>query len=230
MGKNCTKNPKVNKIAKMIPYSENIKLTKKGLKFMDKHGNSLDTKMAVFKANNRLLNILLDFRLFLLHLISIHVPSHLMRNAVYRLFGVKIGKGASIHMGCKFFEPGGVVIGGDSVIGSDAFLDGRAPLIIGDHVDIASEVMIYNSEHDLNDPEFRAVCQKVEIGDYCFIGPRAIILPGVTIGKGAIVAAGAVVTKDVADFNIVGGVPAKVIGERKNRELKYKLGRARLFQ
>lgn len=63
-----------------------------------------------------------------------------------------------------------------------------------------------------------------------FIGPRAIILPGVKIGKGAVVAAGAVVTKDVEKFTIVGGVPAKVVGERKNKNPSYKLGRARLFQ
>ncbi len=72
--------------------------------------------------------------------------------------------------------------------------------------------------------------EPVEIKDYVFIGPRVIIMPGVTIGRGAVVAGGAVVTADVADFAIVGGVPAKVIGERKNRDPKYRLGRARLFQ
>ncbi|MFC1625528.1 acyltransferase [Patescibacteria group bacterium] len=90
--------------------------------------------------------------------------------------------------------------------------------------------MIYNSEHDLLKDDFSAREESVEIGDYVFIGPRAIILPGVKIGKGAIVAAGAVVTRDVSDLLIVGGVPAKDIGERKNKNLNYKLGRARLFQ
>ena len=78
--------------------------------------------------------------------------------------------------------------------------------------------------------EFLAREEPVVIDDYVFIGPRVIIMPGVKIGKGAIVAGGAVVTKDVADFTIVGGVPAKVIGERKNKNPKYVLGRARLFQ
>ena len=90
--------------------------------------------------------------------------------------------------------------------------------------------MIYNSEHDLEKEDFSARLEPVEIGDYVFIGPRAIILPGVKIGKGAVIGAGAVVTKDVPDFAIVGGVPAKVIGERKNKSLHYRLGRARLFQ
>ena len=101
---------------------------------------------------------------------------------------------------------------------------------IGNHVDIASEVMIYNSEHDINSEDFHASNSPVEIGDYVFIGPRVIIMPGVKIGTGAVVAGGAVVTADIPEFAIVGGVPAKVIGERRNKKPNYKLGRARMFQ
>ena len=74
------------------------------------------------------------------------------------------------------------------------------------------------------------VSSPVIIEDYVFIGPRSIILPGVKIGKGAVVAAGAVVSKDVAPYAIVGGVPAKIIGERKLKNLHYKLGRANWFR
>jgi maltose O-acetyltransferase len=74
---------------------------------------------------------------------------------VFSFSGVKIGKSTNIHMGCKFFEPRGVIIGEDTKIGDRAFLDGRAPLVIGNHVDLASEVMIYNSEHDLKATHFR---------------------------------------------------------------------------
>lgn len=147
-----------------------------------------------------------------------------------RLGGASIGPGSSIHIGCRFFSLKNLKIGEDTIIGDHIFLDGRAKLKIGSHVDIASEVMIYNSEHDLESETFKPHEEPVEIGDYVFVGPRVIILPGVKIGKGAVVAAGAVVTKDVSDFAIVGGVPAKVIGERKNKDLHYKLGRARLFQ
>lgn len=211
-------------------FSENIKITRKGIVFTDKHGNKLESGLALEKARIRMLNWWLDLKLFLIHLVTLHIPFASIRHSVLRLAGVRIGKGSTVHMGCRFFEPRGVSIGEDTKIGDNAFLDGRAPLKIGNHVDIASQVLIYNSEHDKNDPLFRAIDAPVEIEDYVFIGPRAIILPGVRIGKGAIVAAGAVVTKDVAAFSIVAGVPAKVIGQRKLKKLEYRLGRSRLLQ
>jgi maltose O-acetyltransferase len=197
--------------------------------FKDKNGNSLSTKQALPKIVNRIDNIFLDFELKLLRWLG-HVPFHSIRKIFYRLSGIKIGKGSTIHMWANFYEPKNISIGNDTIIGNNAFLDGRASLKIGSHTDIASEVMIYNSEHNINSVDFSAREEKVEIGDYCFIGPRVIILPGVTIGKGAVVGAGAVVTKDVEDFSIVGGVPAQVIGQRTNKNPEYKLGRARLFQ
>ena len=211
-------------------YSENIHFGEKGISLTDKHGNSLSAGHALKKAVNRVINWWLDFKLFLIHLVSLHVPFYSLRKFVFLLAGVRIGRGATIHMGCKFFEPKGITVGQDSKVGDNAFLDGRAKLTIGDHVDIASSVMIYNSEHDLESADFHAREEAVEIGDYVFIGPRVIILPGVKIGKGAVVAAAAVVTKNVPDFSIVGGVPAQIIGERRFKDPKYKLGRARLFQ
>ena len=197
--------------------------------FKDRMGRSLGFAQALPKVANRLVNYLLDMELMCLRWVG-HVPLHSVRKLFYLLSGIKIGRGSTIHMWASFFEPSNIVIGEDSIIGDHAFLDGRAALKIGSHVDIASSVMIYNSEHDLEKADFVAREEPVTIGDYVFIGPRAIILPGVRIGKGAVVAAGAVITNNVPDFSIVGGVPAKVIGERKNKALKYRLGRARLFQ
>jgi acetyltransferase-like isoleucine patch superfamily enzyme len=197
--------------------------------FHDKKGNKLGYTQAKSKMVNRFYNYCLDLELMLLRWVG-HIPIHFVRNFFYRLSGIKIGAGSTIHMWANFFQPKNISIGKDSIIGDHVFLDGRDELKIGSHVNIASQVLIYNSEHDINDPEFLAKEEPVEIGDYVFIGPRSIILPNVKVGKGAIVAAGAVVTKDIPNYLIVGGVPAKKLGERVNKDLKYVLGRARLFQ
>ncbi len=182
------------------------------------------------KIFRRISTIILEFEVMVLHLIGDNVPFHCIRRCFYRLEGIKIGKGSTLHMGARFYNPANIQIGEDSIIGENAILDGRDKLIIGNHVDIASEVMIYNAEHDVRDPNFRTIQAPVIIEDYVFIGPRAIILPGVHIKKGAVVGAGAVVTKDVEEYSIVGGVPAKHIGERGVKDLNYRLGRAAWFR
>jgi len=197
--------------------------------FKDRMGRELTLGQALPKITNRFYNYWLDFKIMLLRWVG-HIPSHLIRKFFYRIAGLKLGRSSTIHMWASFFEPKNISIGEDTIVGDHAFLDGRATLEIGNHVDIASSVMIYNSEHDIEKDDFSAIEETVVIGDYVFIGPRVIILPGVKVGKGAVVAAGAVVTKDVPSFTIVGGVPAKVIGQLKNRKPKYRLGRARLFQ
>ena len=195
----------------------------------DKSGRNLTISQVVAKAVNRIYNYFLDFELMVLRWVG-HIPLHFVRHTIYQAAGLRMGKGSTIHMWANFFQPKNIEVGSDTIIGNNAVLDGRAALIIGNHTDIAAEVLIYNSEHDIESEDFRAKEEAVEIGDYVFIGPRAIILPGVKIGRGAIVAAGAVVTKNVPNFAIVGGVPAKEIGERKLKNPRYTLGRARLFQ
>lgn len=195
----------------------------------DKEGKQLSTGEVLQKGTRRVSTILREFEVYILHLIGCF-PSHIVRRFFYRLAGIKIGAGSAIHVGARFYNPANISIGQDTIIGEFAVLDGRDRLYIGSHVDIASEVMIYNSQHDIHSTDFHAISEPVHIDDYVFIGPRAIILPGVTIGKGAVVAAGAIVTKNVADFEIVGGTPAKVIGERKEKDLHYRLGRAAWFR
>ncbi len=207
---------------------ENIQIDQ-GLTFKDKNGRELNSTQAMGKIRNRLLSYLLDLELLILRWVGF-VPLYLIRYLFYVLAGVKIGKKSHIHIGAQFFNPSNISIGQGTIIGQYAFLDGRDSLKIGDHVDIASEVMIYNSEHDINSEDFSATTAPIVIEDYVFIGPRAIILPGVSIKKGAVVAAGAVVTKNVEEYQIVGGVPAQNIGERKLKDPHYRLGRARLFQ
>jgi acetyltransferase-like isoleucine patch superfamily enzyme len=188
-----------------------------------------ENKLTVERASRRMNTLILELGVAILHLVG-HIPFHHVRRFFYRLGGMKIGRGSTIHMGARFYRPSGIKIGRDSIIGEYAVLDGRDDLIIGDHVDMATGVMIYNAQHDIDDPCFKAETGKVVIEDYVFIGPRAIILSGVIIKKGAIVAAGAVVNKDVEERQVVGGVPAKEIRERSLTEFTYKLGRAAWFR
>ncbi|OGK39543.1 hypothetical protein A2954_07705 [Candidatus Roizmanbacteria bacterium RIFCSPLOWO2_01_FULL_37_12] len=174
-------------------------------------------------------NILLEIEVFLLHLVG-HIPLHHLRRFFYRIAGIKIGRGSSIHMGTRFYDPVNISIGEDTIIGEDAVLDGRDKLVIGNHVAVATGAMFLNSQHEINDEFFSPSISPIAVEDYVFIGPRVIVQPGVRIGRGAIVAAGAVVTKDVPPFAVVGGVPAKIISERKIKDLHYKIGRARWFR
>lgn len=198
--------------------------------FKDRVDRTLTFNKIVKKILNRIVAIWLDFWLWILYVVGHDIPFHSIRKFFYRLSGMKIGKGSTIHMWARFFNPAGIEIGDDTIIGDNVFLDGRAFLKIGNHVALASSVQIYNSQHDIDSEDFHATEAPVEIGDYVFIGPRAIILPNVKIGKGAVIAAGAVVTSDIPEFQVWGGVPAKFIRERKPKNPKYKLGRARLFQ
>lgn len=151
------------------------------------------------------------------------VPSHALRILIYRrFFGVSIGQAASVHRRCRFYRPAGVSIGAHSVINRDVLLDGRSGLHIGDNVSISEGTQILTLEHDPNDPDFGPRGAPVIIGNRAFVGARATILPGITVGEGAVVAAGAVVTRDVEPFTIVGGVPARPIGQRR-RDLSYQL-------
>lgn len=96
-------------------------------------------------------------------------------------------------------------------------LDGRgANLSIGDNTDIAQEVNIWTLTHDVNDSMHRVYGKPVTICDHCWIGARVTVLPGITIGRGAVIGTCSVVTKDVPPLAIVAGNPAKVIGKREN--------------
>ncbi len=197
---------------------------------VDRNGNPLTTEQVKEKVINRFKSYFLDFWLMILTLVG-NIPIHFVRRFFYRISGMKIGHKSTIHCWARFFEPSNIEIGNETIIGDNCFMDGRDKLIIGNNVDIASQVLLYNSEHDIHSPDFYAdKISPIEIGDYVFIGPRAIILPGVKIGRGAVVAAGAVVTHDIADYKIVAGIPAKEIGDRDIKDLHYHLGRFKLFQ
>jgi acetyltransferase-like isoleucine patch superfamily enzyme len=158
------------------------------------------------------------------------IPSHHVRLFLYRhVFHIAIGRGSTVHWRARFYSPGRVTIGDHSIIGYDAFLDGRYSLTIGCNVNIGGEVAIFTAQHDPDSTDFQMVGGPVIIDDYAYIGTRVTVLPGVRIGEGAVVAAGAVVSDDVQPYTVVGGVPARYIRDRR-RDLSYQLSFRMPFQ
>ena len=153
------------------------------------------------------------------------LPFHSFRIFLMRLLKAKIGKNVGLYRGFEVRAPWKLNIGNSTIIGHGALLDARMGLTIGNNVNLSNEVMIWTLHHDYNATDFAQIGKPVIIEDYVWLCSRAIILPGVTIGKGAVVAAGAVVSRDVEPYTVVAGIPAKSVAKR-NQELNYDLGDA----
>ncbi|KAA8708996.1 acyltransferase [Pseudomonas cannabina] len=156
------------------------------------------------------------------------IPSHTLRLLWLRMGGAKIGKGSTVWRNTEVLGVDSLRIGNDTTVGWHCQLDARGGLVIGDHVTIASHVLIIAGGHDLNEPEFWAVGGPVFIGDYAWICSRALLSFGADIGEGAVVGGNSVVSKPVAPYVIVSGPNAEVKGERA-RNLNYKVGGKGLF-
>lgn len=150
-------------------------------------------------------------------------PSRRLRSAYLRIYLERHGNGTGVQMGCRFLNGRKIHLGDRNVINFGCLMDGRKYGIhTGHDVSMGPEAAILTLGHDSRAPDFADRGGEVVIGDRVWIGYRAIVLPGVTIGEGAVVGAGAVVTKNVDPYTIVAGNPAKVIGERP-KELTYEL-------
>jgi acetyltransferase-like isoleucine patch superfamily enzyme len=174
--------------------------------------------------------MLFNFAIYFTNFIINVIPSHTIRLFYYRrIFKFKIGTGSSIHLRCRFNSVKNIEIGENSTINQDCRIDNRYNVSIGDNVILGFETMIITAQHDMQAYDFSVnKSGPVGIGDYAFLGSRCLILPRVSIGKGAVVASGAVVTKDVQDYEIVAGVPAKNIGWRR-KDLGYNASYIREF-
>lgn len=144
-------------------------------------------------------------------------PSFRLSAAIINLsFGnSKVSPSSTIHHGVWFLVPRNITLGKGSTINSHCFLDTRNPVSIGDRVMIGHGTKIFTLGHDFNTKGFEGKGGAVVIEDEVIIFPEARIMPGVTLGRGAVVLNSAVVTKDVPPMAVVGGNPAKLVGERK---------------
>lgn len=160
------------------------------------------------------------FRMIYIRFIC-NIPSKHIRIFLLNKFkDVRIAKRVPIYSGFQWWS-GPFEVEEGATIGFDCHIDCRRGVHIGKNVCMATGVKIWTLHHDYNDVNFKCVGAPVSIGDYAWICSYSIILPGVTIGEGAVVAAGAVVNKDVAPWTVVGGVPCKEIGKREKKRYNY---------
>lgn len=151
--------------------------------------------------------------------------SILTRAVVRNGKGLEMGKGSSVSSYCNIFprEPGydgKFIMGEGSNIGDNSIIDTSDDVIIGREVALGPFDIVYTHDHNYHSDTFAAWkggvhTGKVVVEDGAWVGARVTLLPGVTIGRRAIVAAGSVVTKDVAAGDIVGGIPAKSLLKNK---------------
>lgn len=152
-----------------------------------------------------------------------HVPCQWYRSFILKhIFQMNIAPKVVIYSWNYIRAPWNISIGEGTIIGYGTSLDGRNFLTIGKNVNISSDVNIYTEQHDINDPYFRSLESggEVIIEDRAWISSHTIILPKVHIGEGAVLASGALASKNIDAFCVMGGVPAKKIGER-SRDLRY---------
>ncbi len=148
-------------------------------------------------------------------------PSKRFRNYCLRKMGMSIDKDVRIYAGFHIRDPKGIIIEKGVSIGPKVLLDGRRGLTIKESAVIGYGAIIWTLNHDYNDIHFKVKGAPITIGKFAWVCSNSIILPGVTIGEGAVVASGAIVTHDVPPYTIVGGIPAKVIGQRDKKEYDY---------
>jgi maltose O-acetyltransferase len=164
------------------------------------------------------------------HLVA-HFPSYRVRHSWYRrALGLSLARSCGVHMGCFIWfnsrgqiRRDGSCIGARTRINRDCCLDMRGQLLIGDDVSVSPEVMILTGQHRYDRPGFDFETKPVVIEDHVWIGARAMILPGTTLGRGAVVAAGAVVSGRVPPRTVVAGVPARPLRARPEHALDYAL-------
>jgi acetyltransferase-like isoleucine patch superfamily enzyme len=151
-----------------------------------------------------------------------YIPSVKLRLLLYQCLGVNVGKNVVVHYRTEIRAPYRLQLGSGCIIGDNALLDARNGLTIGETVNFSSNVAVYTEQHDHRDEMFRCtkgVDKSVAIGNRVWIGSNVVILPGVKIGEGAVCCAGCVVTKDVAPYDVVAGIPAKKVNTRPNNLL-----------
>ena len=157
------------------------------------------------------------------------IPSYTLRHIILKyIYGVRMGKFVNIHMAVKFLKPWNIIIGDNVNIQMGCFIDGRGGLVIENNVDITIGVKVLTQQHDIQSPSYLTVSKQVVIKSGSVLGSFSLIMPGIVVGEGAVIAAGSVVSKNVGDWTMVAGNPAVKKRQRSSEQL-YKANFRRPF-
>jgi putative colanic acid biosynthesis acetyltransferase WcaF len=146
---------------------------------------------------------------------SAWMPSRSVKCRVLRWFGARIGRGVVIKPNVRIKFPWRLVLGDHCWIGQEAWIDNMAEVRIGSHVCISQQAYLCTGSHDHRRRGFDLITGQITLGDGSWVGARATVLPGVTVGANAVVAGGSIVTRDVEPATVVGGNPARLIAQRQ---------------
>lgn len=134
-----------------------------------------------------------------------------------RTFGAKMGKNSHVYSSAKIYYPSNLVMGNNTCLASDVDCYNVAPIILEDNVTVSQGAYLCTASHDIEDSMHQLITAPIVLKDQAWIGARAFIGMGVTIGQGSVVGATASVYKDVEPWTVVGGNPAKFIKKREIR-------------
>lgn len=132
-----------------------------------------------------------------------------------RCFGAKVGAGCVLKSSCEIWQPWKLEMGDYVALSEHVICYTVDRIKIGSQTTVSREAFLCCAGHDVASPIMELTYAPITIGSNCWIAGRAIVMPGVSVGDGAVVAAGAVATKDVEPWSVVGGNPAKFIKKRE---------------
>ena len=145
------------------------------------------------------------------------ITSSSFRSRLLRLFGAKIGKGVYIKPGLRVKFPWYLEVGDHTWLGEDLWVDNLTQVTIGPHCCISQGAYLCTGNHDWSAPDMKLFRRPIRCERGSWVGARSVVCPGVTLGSGAIAAAGSVVTKDIPAMEVHAGNPARFVRQRELR-------------
>jgi len=142
-------------------------------------------------------------------------PLHAWRSFLLRCFGARLGPHCHVYPHARIWAPWNLVCADVVAIADDAIIYNPARIDIGSHATVSQQAYLCGATHDVHDPSFPLVSRSISIGARAWICARATVMPGISVGEGAVLALGGIATRDLAPWTIHAGVPAKQLGQRR---------------